>query len=124
MGRGPQAHCPPVTFTLDAMAVDFDYDRESYGDGRIGLLFTPPRLAAFSERGLHGDGHDWERLLRHLLPRVAPAALAGTEFDPESDLFVAINRDPSALKQLAAVVESLIEDEGALRIVLKALLDG
>lgn len=108
---------------LDGMAVDIDYDVESYGDSRIGLLFTPPRLTAFSERGLYGDGHDWERVLRNVLPRVAPAALVGTEFDPESDLFVAVNRDLLALEQLAAVVESLVEDEDALRTVLKGVLN-
>lgn len=76
------------------------------------------------EAGLYGDGHDWRRLLESALPRIAPAALVGTTFDCESDLFVAINSNPELLVELKAVVTELAEDEGALSIFARELARG
>ena len=101
------------------MSDDVTLDWYDYGDGRMGLLFTPPRLPAFTELGLFGDGHDWQRLLQAYLPRVAPGVLSEMEWDAESDMFVAIHRHPDALNQVAAVVEGLVADPSALRAVLK-----
>lgn len=106
------------------MAAEFDYDWCEYDDGRIGLVFTPPRVQAFSEAGLYGDGHDWARLLQSFLPRVAPRALEGTEFDSESDIFVAINRNPLALQQMVTVIRSLVSDEASLKVVIRSSSDG
>jgi hypothetical protein len=99
--------------------MELNYDWSRYEDGRVGLVFTPPRLPPFEEAGLGGSGHDWERLLRAVLPRLAPGALSGTDFDCESDLFVAINRNPLGLEEMVAVLESLVSDEQALRTLIK-----
>ena len=102
----------------------FEYDWSKYQDGRLGLVFVPPRTSAFEGSGLAGSGHDWESLLCHFLPRVAPAALEGTEFDSESDLFVAINRNPLALKEMVAVIESLLKDSSSLKAVVRSMPGG
>ena len=96
-----------------------EFDRYDYGNGRFGLLFAPPRIDAFRESGLSGSGHDWERLLVQVLPRLAPRALAGTVFDCESDLFVAINADPNRLSELEAAITEITADERTLRACIK-----
>ena len=101
-----------------------NYDWDEYDDGRIGLIFTPPWIQAFVQAGYYGDGNDWARLLQYFLPRVAPDALEGTEFDPESDMFVAINRNPLALQKMVAVIESLLADEASLKVVLRSMQNG
>jgi hypothetical protein len=104
--------------------VEIEFDRWNYEDGRFGLLFTPPSLGAFRDLGLSGSGQDWERLLVRVLPRVAPGALADTEFDCESDLFVAINSNPAKLSELEAAITELVRDERALRAFVKELARG
>ena len=98
-----------------------EFDLHDYGNGTFGLLFAPPRFKAFSDAGLSGSGHDWEQLLRLVLPRVAPEALTDTEFDCESDLFVAINANPERLRELEAAIIEIVSDEHALQAFAKQL---
>ncbi|RQP26451.1 Imm51 family immunity protein [Piscinibacter terrae] len=104
---------------LKPMSIEFEYDWSEHDDGTISLVFSPPDLQAFKDAGLEGSGHDWEDLLEAVLPRLAPDTLVGTTFDCEADLFAAVNRNPFALQEMASVVESLVEDEAALRSLLR-----
>ena len=96
-----------------------DINRSDYGDGRFGLVFAPPCLSAFAKAGLSGNGHDWERVLRRILPKVAASTLADIQFDCESDTFIAISHNPFSLDTLTGVIEALVEDAAALRILAK-----
>lgn len=101
--------------------VKIAFDRHPCGKGSFALLFTPPRLDAFLDRGWTGSGHDWERLLVHWLARLAPDALAGTVFDCEADLFVAIHPDPRRLDALEVAITEMMADERSLCACIMAL---
>jgi len=97
------------------MALEAQLMVREYSDGRVALLFAPPKTAAFAEVGLAGSLDDWESVLRKAVSGVAPESLDGVVFTSEDKRLVVMAANPASLHEIAAAVECLLSDSFLLR---------
>jgi hypothetical protein len=93
-----------------------------HGEGRFSLCFDDfrmPRLPAFDERGLAGNGYTWEAVVDALLRRRRPDLVEQTGYDSESAMFVATGARPTLLI-VAALIREALADAALLKTAIES----
>lgn len=88
-----------------------------HGDGTHGLCFDDfePTLPTFEAVDREGGGYSWHGVVDALVRMRAPHLRRKLSYDPEAGMFVAISKDPDALRQVAALILQARSDEDLLR---------
>jgi hypothetical protein len=93
-----------------------------HGEGRFSLCFDDfrmPRLRAFDERGLAGNGYTWEAVVDALVRRRRPELVDHVGYDSETAMFVATGARTTLLA-VAELVRLAIDDAAVLKAAIDA----
>ena len=87
----------------------------AHQDGSFSLLFLDFAVTdRFEQMGRLGNGYAWQSVIEYLVATNEPALSDKIRYDSEADMFVAVSRDRSTLKQLAALIRQAIGDPAML----------
>jgi immunity protein 51 of polymorphic toxin system len=89
------------------------------GTYSLGLTEFDSTAAIFEEMGADGGGYGWHAVVDALIHMNGLKIKRKLNYDPEASMFVVVSKDLEALKQVAHLIRSAMDDPDVLREALR-----